>query len=101
MGYEIRVGRSENPMGPYVDKDGVDMMQGGGSMFEKTRKFVIGPGHTGIWKNGGKEYISYHYYDKRREGNSWIAEKKLKWKNGWPKVKKEKPISSFPKKNLD
>jgi len=99
--YEIRVGRSENPMGPYLDKDGVDMMQGGGSKFEKTRKFVIGPGHTAIWKDGGKDYITYHYYDKRREGGSWIAEKKIKWKNGWPKVNKEKPISYFPKKNLN
>lgn len=88
--YEIRVGRSRNPMGPYVDKKGQPMMEGGGTLFQKSSKrgFVVGPGHTGIWKkNHKKEFVSFHYYDKRRGGAAWIAEKRLRWKrNGWPKA---------------
>lgn len=100
--YEIRVGRSRNPMGPYLDHRGKTMMQGGGLLFEKNRKgYVIGPGHTGIWKKGKTEYISYHYYDKRRDGQSWIAERKLRWKaNGWPRTVGG-PIRTFPKSILD
>ena len=84
--YQIRVGRSENPMGPYLDKDGNDMMLGGGTLLAKTRGFVIGPGHTGIWTRGSEDIISFHYYDRRRDGNSWIAEKRLSWRRGWPKL---------------
>jgi len=99
--YQIRIGRSKNPMGPYLDKKGNNMMNGGGSLLEKGRGFLFGPGHTGIWKKhkGKKEYISFHYYDGRREGNSWIAEKPLKWKNGWPKTTK-KALNTFPRNML-
>jgi len=99
--YEIRVGRSRNPMGPFKDKKGNDMMKGGGTLLEKSKGYVIGPGHLGIWKDKkGKEFISAHYYDKRRGGNSWILEKRLKWKKGWPKLSK-KPLNTFPKNLLD
>lgn len=97
--YEIRVGRSKNPMGPYLDKNGKDMMQGGGTLLQKTRGYFIGPGHTGIWKKAGKEYISFHYYDRRRDGNSWIAERRLRWRNGWPKAI-GRPLNGFPKNEL-
>jgi len=98
--YEIRVGRSRSPMGPFVDKDGVDMMDGGGTLLQKTRGIAIGPGHTGIWKEGDTEYLSFHYYDERREGNSWIAERRIKWKNGWPKLV-GKLLRPFPEDQLD
>merc|ERR1711959_223686 len=98
--YEIRVGRSKNPMGPYLDKKGKNLMKGGGTLVQKSKSFVIGPGHTGIYSRNGKDYISFHYYDKRRDGNSWIAEKRMKWKNGWPKVTR-KVLRPFPASMLD
>jgi arabinan endo-1,5-alpha-L-arabinosidase len=97
--YEIRVGRSTNPMGPFVDKTGKDMMEGGGAKLAKTLDFVIGPGHASVWENGTKQFLTFHYYDKRREGNSWIAERQLKWRNGWPKVKR-RVLNTFPKNKL-
>ena len=97
--YQIRVGRSKNPMGPYLDKKGNNMMNGGGSRLVSGKGFMFGPGHTGIWNKGRKEYISFHYYDGRREGNSWIAEKRLKWKKGWPKTAK-KTLNTFPRNML-
>lgn len=98
--YEIRVGRSQNPMGPYVDKRGRNMMDGGGSLFLRSgtgnQDYLIGPGHLGTWKNPqGKTILSFHYYDGNRDGNSWIAEKRLRWKNGWPKAKK-RVLTAFP-----
>jgi len=102
--YEIRVGRSTTPMGPYVDKNGVSLFDGGGILFESSGNgnnwFLIGPGHAGIWTNKkGKDFVSFHYYDGRREGNSWIAEKRLLWDDwGWPYTGKLK--QAFPKKML-
>ena len=101
--YEIRVGRSRNPMGPYKDKNGVDLMQGGGTLVAKSGKgkdhYVIGPGHTGVWTDKkGRSFISFHYYDGRRDGNSWIAEKNLRFnKQGWPVVA-GKAKRTFPMK---
>ncbi|PXF47729.1 Extracellular exo-alpha-(1-_5)-L-arabinofuranosidase ArbA [Gracilariopsis chorda] len=87
--YNIRVGRSRNPLGPYEDKNGKDMLYGGGSLFLRSRKFMIGPGHTSIHKDPHGDVFCFHYYDKRREGAAWIAERRLRWaKSGWPVVGK-------------
>jgi len=91
--YEIRTGRSENPLGPYVDKNGVDMMDGGGSLFLGNVDYMIGPGHLGEYVRDSEQIFSYHYYDRRRGGNSWIAERRLVFKDGWPEA--AELVSSF------
>ena len=89
--YNIRVGRSEKPLGPYIDKSGKDMRKGGGSLFLDERRYQIGPGHTGIWTDeNGQDFVSFHFYDRRRDGAPWVAERELEWNNGWPKVGKIK-----------
>jgi arabinan endo-1,5-alpha-L-arabinosidase len=61
--YNIRVGRSTSITGPYLDRNGVDMVNGGGTLFlEGTGKFA-GPGQIGILSEGGAQWFSYHYYD--------------------------------------
>jgi hypothetical protein len=61
--YHIRVGRSPSITGPFLDRNGVDLRNGGGTLFlEGTGKFT-GPGHVGILSEGGKDWFSYHYYD--------------------------------------
>jgi len=96
--YQIRVGRSRSPMGPYLDKKGKNLPnEFGGSLLLKSGGNLIGPGHAGVVTRGQKDYLSFHYYDKRRQGNSWIAEKRLKWnRKGWPRLKR-KARSSYPK----
>lgn len=102
--YEIRVGRSSSPLGPYVDEAGADLADGGGTLVLESGTpprdgFVIGPGHAGVWTDArGRDWLSHHYYDGRRdEGLAWIAERRLKWrKNGWPYVT-GKPKRAFPK----
>jgi beta-xylosidase len=82
--YNIRVGRSKMVTGPFVDRDGVDMLSGGGSLLLGTEGFRIGPGHAGILKEG-QEWLSYHYYDGRNEGASTLALRRLRWDaQGWP-----------------
>lgn len=95
--YEIRVGRSESPLGMYYDKDGVSMLEGGGSLLVESFKYMVGPGHVGIWKNQAvKDFISFHYYDKRREGAPWVAERRIEWVDGWPEVGRVHASYFFP-----
>ena len=85
--YEVRVGRAEKVTGPYLDRDGKDLADGGGSVFLHTSGRFIGPGHIGI-VNGedvkGGTWFSYHYYDAATEGRSRLALGKIDWSDGWP-----------------
>jgi arabinan endo-1,5-alpha-L-arabinosidase len=66
--YNIRVGQSTAITGPYLDRAGVDMASGGGTLFlEGTGKFT-GPGQIAILSEGGNQWFSYHYYD----ANAWF-----------------------------
>ena len=85
--YNIRVGRSRVATGPYLDKSGKDLMQGGGSLFLETKDSIIGPGHAAIVEKDGREYVSFHYYDGKRSGAKTLGLLPLKWsEGGWPQV---------------
>ena len=82
--YEVRVGRSQNIVGPYLDKDGRDLMKGGGSLFLSRRGRFIGPGHIGVLENEGALFCSYHFYDANNNGRPTLMVEKLVFQNGWP-----------------
>jgi arabinan endo-1,5-alpha-L-arabinosidase len=85
-GYNIRVGRSTNLLGPYLDNMGVAMLQGGGKLFLGSGGRVIGPGHFGLLDLGqGVQKFSCHYEaDLDRGGASVLDIRPLLWKDGWP-----------------
>jgi len=88
--YDIRVGRSAEITGPYLDKDGADLQKGGGSLVLETQGRFIGPGHAGILKEGEKHWLSCHFYDGDENGRSKLAIRALEWdKDGWPVVQGE------------
>jgi len=85
--YNIRVGRSANITGPYLDKAGIDLLHDGGSRFLETAGDFIGPGHAAIFSEGGIDWLGYHYYDGARRGLASLAITPLQWDtNGWPVV---------------
>ena len=85
--YNIRIGRAQNITGPYHDKEGVDMLAGGGSLFLGSVGPLIGPGHAGIITADGKDWLSCHFYDGTREGSRTLAILPLRWDAaGWPEV---------------
>ena len=95
--YNIRVGRSTSPNGPFLDKSGVDMTEGGGSLFlESTGRFT-GPGHAGTFSYGEEQVaFSYHFYDAEHADiptpdNNWasMAINELTFVNGWPVLGEE------------
>lgn len=93
--YNIRVGRSRKPDGPYIDKHGDPMSKGGGSLFIAAHDHRIGPGHFGRLldydaspdgSEGGPERFSIHYEaDMTRNGRSVLDVRPLLWStDGWP-----------------
>jgi arabinan endo-1,5-alpha-L-arabinosidase len=84
--YYINVGSSTSPTGPYLDKSGKNTNSGGGTTILKTEGRFIGPGHFGFFSENGKEYMSYHFYDKNQNGASKLKISTLSWKDGWPEV---------------
>jgi hypothetical protein len=61
--YNIRVGRSTNIAGPYLDSNGVSMVANGGTLFLQGTGKYTGPGHVGILSEAGTDWLTYHYYD--------------------------------------
>jgi arabinan endo-1,5-alpha-L-arabinosidase len=83
--YNIRVGRSTSITGPYLDKEGKDLLQGGGSLFLGTQGNVIGPGHAAIYQEGESNWLSFHFYDATHGGAATLAVRQLRWSaDGWP-----------------
>src|SRR5664279_225289 len=59
--YSIHVGRSKNVTGPYLDREGKDMLYGGGTLLLDTTEPYFGPGHSGIIVDNGTNWFSCHY----------------------------------------
>lgn len=85
--YRVMVGRSEQVTGPYTDRDGVPMMQGGGTQVTFPTERWRGPGHNGIMQDNGVEYIVYHAYDANNNGIPTLHIDPLVWDDeGWPSI---------------
>jgi arabinan endo-1,5-alpha-L-arabinosidase len=83
--YKVVVGRSERVSGPYVDKDGLPMAKGGGSLViagDKVNWF--GAGHNAVYTFDGNDYIIYHGYDAKDNGRSKLVIHTINWQDGWP-----------------
>jgi arabinan endo-1,5-alpha-L-arabinosidase len=84
--YNIRVGRSKSPTGPFVDNMGFPLLKGGGKLFAGARGRFVGVGHFGLLDLGqGVQKFSMHYEaDLDRSGRSVLDIRPLLWRDGWP-----------------
>ena len=48
--YEIRVGRARTVTGPFLDREGRSLLDGGGTLLLGARGERLGPGHAGIFR---------------------------------------------------
>jgi arabinan endo-1,5-alpha-L-arabinosidase len=84
--YNVRVGRSRKVTGPYVDKDGKPMTEGGGTLvIEATTKSWRGPGHEAVLQERSGDYLVFHAYH-GTTGRSYLQISTMVWENGWPKA---------------
>ena len=85
--YNIRVGRADRIEGPYRDKDGKDMMDGGGALVLATTGRFIGPGGQEAVKTSKGDWLAYHYYDGEAFGASKLQFSPISWTaDGWPEL---------------
>jgi arabinan endo-1,5-alpha-L-arabinosidase len=83
--YNIRVGRATSVTGPYVDKAGVALMQGGGTLVTAGDSRWKGPGHNAIIVYGDRTYNVHHAYDAQNSGNPTLRITEVAWDaDGWP-----------------
>lgn len=83
--YNVRVGRSTSLQGPYLDRTGLDMMRGGGTMVLSGDSRWRGPGHNAVLERGDDDYvIVYHAYDALNGGTPNLRVAELVWQEGWP-----------------
>ncbi|MDB5234964.1 MAG: hypothetical protein JWR44_1957 [Hymenobacter sp.] len=88
--YRILVGRSASPNGPFLDKNGVDLNNAGGTLLLSGIGRYRGPGHTGIFEENGVAYFSHHYYDSYEGGVPKLGMAKLTWDaTDWPVVSRD------------
>jgi len=82
--YNIRVGRSLDLHGPYLDREGVDMMEGGGTLVLEGNTQWWGVGHNTVLFHEGDAYNIYHAYPADSRG-AVLRVAQLVWDaEGWP-----------------
>ena len=82
--YKIAVGRSAALAGPYVDRDGIPLMSGGGTVILAGDGDQIGTGGQDVLVEDGAVHVIHHYYDRSANGVIRMQIRKLEWEDGWP-----------------
>lgn len=88
--YKTVVGRSRNVEGPYVDRDGVDMADGGGTLLIGETDTYSGVGHCSVYRFGDRWMFVAHGYDKNKNGASKLVLRDIRWEGGWPFLEENK-----------
>jgi arabinan endo-1,5-alpha-L-arabinosidase len=85
--YKQMVGRSSVITGPYVDRDGMPLLSGGGTLLVEGDDRWKGPGHNAVIDTGGGGGWNnvYHSYDADAGGIPTLRIAELMWgADGWP-----------------
>ncbi|ADU29312.1 family 43 glycosylhydrolase [Evansella cellulosilytica] len=91
--YRVAIGRSDSLKGPYVDKNGSDIIRSTGTLILQEGEQFVGPGHNAIVTDeAGQDWMIYHAIDK---DEAWIGSgvtrrplmlDKVIWEDGWPTI---------------
>lgn len=83
--YKTAVGRSTSPTGPYVDREGVPLMEGGGTVILEARGNQLGTGALDVLREHGRLYAVHHYYDADDpQFDARMQIREVEWEDGWP-----------------
>lgn len=84
--YRTVVGRAKTVTGPYIDRQGIPMLQGGGTTILSANGRWLGPGGESILlQHHQPDLIVFHAYDSVT-GKPSLQISTIAWKNGWPEV---------------
>ncbi len=108
-GYSVFVGRANDPLGPFVDKQGNSMTEsrvGGSIVVTPNGNTWVGTGHNAIVTDlAGQDWFVYHAIDR---SDPFLDEPfgvnqrpmlmdRLDWRGGWPKVRAGRWASETPR----
>ncbi|MGA2352023.1 MAG: RICIN domain-containing protein [Terracidiphilus sp.] len=86
--YRTIYGRSSSVSGPYVDRGGLALTAGGGTILISTHDNVVGPGGGSVFidsHNSNAVTFVYHYYDSNNSGTPTLGINTIKFtSDGWP-----------------
>jgi arabinan endo-1,5-alpha-L-arabinosidase len=86
--YKVVVGRAEKVTGPYLDKEGKHLSEGGGSLIlEAATEKWRGAGHPAVFSEAGSDFLLFHAYPASGRGSRLFISTVV-WENGWPRVAK-------------
>ena len=84
--YRTMVGRAKQVTGPYLDKQGRSMAEGGGSELLTANQRWVGPGGESILvQPGDDDLIVFHAYD-AKTGKPALQISTIAWKDDWPQA---------------
>jgi arabinan endo-1,5-alpha-L-arabinosidase len=83
--YRTMVGRAKDVTGPYLDRDGKAMVDGGGTQVLTANAKWIGPGGESLLHLDSEDLIVFHAYS-AVDGRPALHISTLGWKDGWPQV---------------
>ena len=98
--YKVVVGRSQDLLGPYLDKSGKDMINNAWELvLEGDGQKFFGPGHNSIivQDDAGTDWMIYHSYVKENGevgGRLGMLDRVLWTEDGWPYIKNCVPSTS-------
>jgi arabinan endo-1,5-alpha-L-arabinosidase len=86
--YRVVVGRSKTVDGPYVDRDGVDMREGGGTpVIAGDKKKFEAVGHCAVYHFKGEDIYISHGYSVEHKGAAVLVQRPIHWTaDGWPEL---------------
>ncbi|MFZ6770046.1 arabinan endo-1,5-alpha-L-arabinosidase [Undibacterium sp. Di26W] len=90
--YKIVVGRGTSPNGPFYDKDGKDMLLGGGTILLLGNSQWSGPGGQTAYVDPGDathkaaSLITFHALNLSRNGLDYLFVNSLDFTSGWPEI---------------
>jgi arabinan endo-1,5-alpha-L-arabinosidase len=86
--YKVVIGRAKHVLGPYVDRDGRPMLEGGGTVILSGDQRWRGPGHNCVLMTEIGDWMIHHTYDMQNLDKHRILQvRPLTWTDdGWPRV---------------
>ncbi|MBQ5507627.1 MAG: family 43 glycosylhydrolase, partial [Prevotella sp.] len=86
--YRVAVGRSKKVEGPYLDRNGKDMANGGGTLFlEGDKKEWEAAGHCAAYTFDGEDIFICHGYSATQNGAAMLIQRPISWTtDGWPEL---------------
>lgn len=83
--YKMIVGRSEDINQPFVDRQGKNLANGGGTLVLKGNADWHGVGHNSAYTMDGTDYLVFHGYDAHDNGEPKLIIREILWDtDGWP-----------------